>query len=170
MNSIGLSIALLSAREWALNDPSSFSRFFVFSQADRQWLLSASDDEFEALTNLPTSLLSIDWDKGKGNQLLASRTVPTASIGTVTTILTAVADDLSHNLRVGMINWGIVDLEKARWLSESTVQDRLAIAMTGQVKFALRCSLKRMNVEPSDATARMATLMRILAGKRRASN
>jgi hypothetical protein len=170
MNSIGLAIALRSAKEWATTDPLSFSRFFDFSQADRQWLVEASEDEIAGLCNLPTSPIQIDFALSKTDRSQVSKVVPTASIGTVTTILTAVTDDLSHDLRVGMINWGISDLKKATWLADSAVQDRLALAMTGAITFGLRCAFKKMDTEQVDPTARMATLMRILSGTRKASN
>jgi hypothetical protein len=169
MNSIGLAIALRSAKEWAITDPLSFSRFFEFSQADRQWLVETTEEKMAELCNLPTSPIQIDFTLSKTDRNQVSKLVPTVSIGTVTTILTAVADDLSHDLRVGMINWGISDIKKATWLAESAVQDRLALAMTGAVTFGLRCAFKKIDSEQVDPTARMATLMRILSGTRKAS-
>lgn len=168
MNSFGLAIAIRSAREWAINDPLSFSRFFDMSQADRAWLVEASEEEIDRLCQLPTSPIRVEFHSTKAVQEMVSKAVPSASLGAITTILTAIADDLSSDIRIGMINWGICDIEKATWMSETTVQDRLYQAMTGNVTFSMRCPFKKLNADREDATSQVASLLRILAGSRRA--
>lgn len=167
MNSFGLAIAIRSAREWAASDPLSFSRFFDMSQADRAWLVEASEEEIERLCQLPTSPIQVEFRSTKAVPEMVSKVVPSASVGAITTILTAISDDLNKDIRVGMINWGISDFEKATWMSETSVQDRLFQAMTGNVTFSMRCPFKKLNADKEDPTSQMASLLRILAGSRR---
>lgn len=166
MNNFVLGIALRAAKQWAQDDHASFGRFFEISQADRQWLLEATEESIDRLCDLPTSPLQVNFSTTKVSSL-ARTTVPTASIGILTMVLSAVADELRHDIRIAMIAWGIADQNKAEWLSKTTVQDRLSLAMSGELSLSLRTNLKKMTLDADDPTGQMATLMRILSGSRK---
>jgi hypothetical protein len=163
MNNFVLGIAVRAAKEWAKDDHISFGRFFDFSQSDRQWLIDSSEESLERLCILPTSPFQLNFTTIK-TCAKAGLTVPSASIGTLTLVLSAITDDLRYDIRIGMITWGITDITKAEWLSKTTVQDRLSLAMSGEMTMSLRTNFRKMNLDTTDPTSQMATLMRILSG------
>lgn len=165
MNNSVLSIAVRAAKEWSTDDQGSFGRFFDMSQADRQWLVEANEEQLERLCGLPTSPLQLNFNPSKTCSSVG-KSVPSVSIGALSMVLTAITDELRHDLRVGMITWGITDYTKAEWLSKTTVQDRLSLAMSGEMTLSLRTNFKKMNLDSPDATAQMETLLRIFAGSR----
>jgi hypothetical protein len=165
MNKFMLAIALRSAKEWAKTDISSFSRYFDLSQADRAWLADASDNEISCLCQLPTSVLQVNFNVTKALPTTDCLTsAPSNAISTISMILTGVADELRANLRVGMLAWGITDAQKAEWLSQTNVEQRIALAVAGEINFSLRVNSKRLKLDSPDATTQMANLMKILSG------
>lgn len=165
MNKFMLAIALRSAKEWAKTDISSFSRYFDLSQADRAWLTDASDNEISSLCQLPTSVLQVNFNVTKALPAADCLTsAPSNAISTISMILTGVADELRANLRVGMLAWGITDPQKAEWLSQTNVEQRIALAVAGEINFSLRVNSKRLKLDSPDATTQMANLMKILSG------
>jgi len=169
MNTFGLSIAVRAAREWAANDPVSFARFFNVSMNEQKWLLEADENLVADLCTMATSPFQVSFEITKGGLDTVSRSIPSASVGVITTILTSIADDLKKELRIGMINWGITSYEKAMWLAESTIQDRLCLAMKGTISFSLRCDTKHLSAAVLNPTAKMAALLHVIASQRKAS-
>lgn len=169
MNTFGLSIAVRAAREWATNDQVSFSRFFDLSLNDQKWLVAASEELVSDLCQMATSPFQISFEILQGGLDAVSRTIPSASVGLVTTILTSIADDLKKDLRIAMINWGITSYDKAMWLAESSIQERLRLAMKGSISFSLRCETKHLSAGAQNPTAKMAALLRVISSPRKAS-
>lgn len=166
MNNFILGIALRAAKLWSTDDELSFIRYFDVCKADREWLASADEAAIDVLCDLPTSPLQLNFNTTKLIGIARTQ-VPSACIGTLTMILSAITDELRADIRIGMISWGISDFSKAEWLAKTTVQDRLSLAMSGDVNFTLRTSLSAMSSGSISSTNQMALLMRIMSGSRR---
>lgn len=167
MNAYIHSLALNAAHEWALKDTASFGRFFDISSLDKSWLTEATPEDMAGLHALPTSPFQVNMNVTKDSTQSQKVTpVPSMAIGTITMILTGIADELHADLRVAMIAWGISDIEKAKWLAASSIEQRIGMASYGNINFRLRTSFRRLKVDAKDSTSQMACLMKILSANR----
>lgn len=166
MNIFIHSMALSAAQQWALNEGAGFGRYFDISALDKSWLAEASDDEMSGLHRLPTSPFQVQFTVSKTGQTPKVAAVPSNAVSTVSMILTGISDELRSNLRVAMIAWGITDIDKAIWLANSSVEQRMGLAQTGSITFRLRTSFKRLRLDANDSTSQMACLMKLLSANR----
>ncbi len=166
MDSYALNLALRVAQEWAINNDPAYGRFFDLAPVDRQWLIQASESDLTELSSLPSSILLVKIGTLSDDNCTGFNT-PSHAVSTVSQLLGAISDDLRVRGRVAMIDWGISCPDKASWLAQSKMKDRVRLAALGKVTFATRTSFCKIIVGAPDSTVRIANLMRILSGGRR---
>lgn len=164
LDNYALNLVLHTAKDWALTNNGSFSRFFSLDQVDRQWLLECSDTDLQALADLPTSIIQVTLDDMRPREIARDCVMPTAEITAISGILGAIAENIRTNVRVGMIAWGVSSKDNAEWLCKSSLKDRIALASQGKVTFSPRTPFNRIARQNQTGTDAMANLMRILSG------
>lgn len=166
MDSYALNLALRVAQEWAISNNPAFGRFFDLAPVDRHWLIQASESDLSEVASLPSSILLVKIGT-LSDESCAGFNTPSHAVSTVSQLLGAISDDLRVRGRVAMIDWGISSPDKANWLAQSKMKDRVCLAAQGKVTFATRTSFSKIIVGAPSSTVRIANLMRILSGGRR---